>query len=486
MASIRRLPNGEERSNGTHPFLRLAQGVSIEEVLDNFAKIVAEKGIGLCGVRFVRAKFDREFKIPGAGAGAGEVCELDIGVEGGQTHLIVRFREPGNGAAVSELESAAHLAAHRIELLAGRELRVEGVGKGREVPSVIQGLIGNSEPMKGVVEGIAVASACDSTVLITGESGTGKELVARAIHNRSKRVKGPFVPVNCSAFAESLLESELFGYVKGAFTGATETRKGLFEAANGGTLFLDEIGAATLATQQRLLRVLQEHKNRPLGAHQEREIDVRVIAATNRDLPREIREGRFCLDLFYRLNVLSIQMPSLRERLADLPLLIEHFLGVMKERHSYACRPEIEPEAIDLLYRYCWPGNVRELEAVVERLSAMAGDGGLITDAQARRQVAEFERLAAMLSGSEPASTTQIRCEISIQPANAIGGIKLSIALHDGESADGFVKRLKLALCEKMLELTGGNYSKAAYLLGLSRTAFHHQMKRMCKRINNR
>lgn len=377
MALIGHQSGGDLRSISVRPLLRLARGASVEDVLNDFAEVAAQKGIDLRSVKFMRAGTEREFKPPNAGIGAAGVSEFEVGVEGGLTRLLVRLRDPANDAIRCEIEDAAHLAAHRLELLAEGRLRTGREGKGREVATpVIEGLIGDSELMRKLKAAIVTAARCNSTVLISGESGTGKEIAARAIHRLSNRAKEPFVPVNCGAFTESLLESELFGYVKGAFTGAAVNHKGLFEAANSGTIFLDEIGETTPATQVRLLRVLQERKVRPVGAHDERDVDVRVIAATNRDLRREVGDKRFRHDLYYRLHVLPLQMPPLRQHLADIPLLMRHFLGRIKQRLGFAFLPEIDEEALQLLCCYNWPGNVRELETMLERLAAHAGDGG--------------------------------------------------------------------------------------------------------------
>jgi two-component system response regulator PilR (NtrC family) len=206
--------------------------------------------------------------------------------------------------------------------------------------------------------------------LITGESGTGKELVARAIHENSLRAQAPFITINCGAFPETLLESELFGYMKGSFTGANENRQGLFQAAHGGTLFMDEIGNMSLTMQVKLYRVLQEGKVRPIGSTEETDVDVRIIAATNKDFEKEIAEGRFREDLYYRLSVIPIQLPALRERREDIPLLARHFL----ERFRKSMEKPIEslsPEAVHRLEAYDWPGNVRELENTMERAVAL-------------------------------------------------------------------------------------------------------------------
>src|SRR6202162_4138876 len=238
----------------------------------------------------------------------------------------------------------------------------------------LDNIIGQSPKMRAIFDLIQTVAPQTSRVLITGESGTGKELVARAIHENSARAQAPFITINCGAFPETLLESELFGYMKGSFTGANENRRGLFQAAHGGTLFMDEIGNMSVTMQVELYRVLQEGKVRPIGSTKESDVDVRVIAATNKDLEKEIAEGRFREDLYYRLSVIPIQLPALRERREDIPLLARHFL----ERFRKSMEKPIEglsPEAMRRLEAYDWPGNVRELENTMERAVALETQG---------------------------------------------------------------------------------------------------------------
>ena len=228
-------------------------------------------------------------------------------------------------------------------------------------------VIGDSIPMKALRQQIAVTAPTNGRVLIYGESGTGKELVARALHAASLRNKKPFVEVNCAAIPEELIESELFGHVKGSFTGATEDKIGKFEKADGGTLFLDEIGDMSLRTQSKVLRVLEEQRFEPVGSNQTLTVDVRVIAATNKNLEQEISRGAFRQDLFYRLNVIPFFVPPLRDRLQDIPTLARHFLNEFSSAYGKKGR-EISATAVDILVRYPWPGNVRELRNLVERL----------------------------------------------------------------------------------------------------------------------
>jgi two-component system, NtrC family, response regulator HydG len=239
-------------------------------------------------------------------------------------------------------------------------------------------IIGQSKQMKDIFARVQRAAPVDSTVLILGESGTGKELVAQALHHNSPRKKGPFVAVNCAAVPATLVESELFGHVKGAFTGATDRRVGRFEQANGGSLFIDEIGDFELALQAKLLRVLETLTLTPVGGHEDMKVDVRVIAATSRDIRKMVENGTFREDLFYRLNVVQVNLPPLRDRTDDVPILVEHFLREISEsKHTPA--KKISPEVMRCFLNYRWPGNVRELRNALESMMVLA-DGEMLTE----------------------------------------------------------------------------------------------------------
>lgn len=235
----------------------------------------------------------------------------------------------------------------------------------------LESIIGKSLAMVSVFELIKLVASASANVLIIGESGSGKELVARALHNSGNRKHKAFVPLNCTAIPENLLESELFGHVKGAFTGAMSDKRGLFEEANGGTLFLDEIGDLSLALQAKLLRVLQDQQIRAVGGTQSKQVDVRIIAATHRDLKIMVKDGKFREDLFYRLNVIPIKVPPLRERMDDIPLLVESFIAKFSMRNNSSVKG-ISPEAMAILMAHPWPGNVRELENVIERAMVLS------------------------------------------------------------------------------------------------------------------
>jgi len=240
-------------------------------------------------------------------------------------------------------------------------------------------IIGKSEEIQGVFKLVNKVADTDSTILISGESGTGKELIAKAIHYRSSRASAPFVSINCGALPENLLESELFGHVKGSFTGAIRDKDGMFKVASGGTFFLDEVGETTLAIQVKLLRVLQEREIIPVGGTAPIKVDVRLIAATNADLEKAVKEERFRADLYYRLNVIPVVIPPLRDRRDDIPLLVDHFLHIASERAGR--RKAITKQAMELLTNYDWPGNVRELENIVERACILQeGDEILVED----------------------------------------------------------------------------------------------------------
>ncbi len=342
----RRLSNSKDRPNGASLRLRLAQSATIEEALWDLAEIAAEKGIHLYSIRVKRGRLEREFKPPNAAAATGKINEIEAGVEGRQTQLVVKFFEPLDGAAVGEFAYATHLAARRIEILAGEEARTQhGEAEGEERSAIIGELVGESEVMRGVRRDIEIAASLDLNVLITGEPGTGKELVAKGIHKASSRARKPFVDVNVAALNSSLIESELFGHEKGAFTGANTRKIGRFEKADGGTLFLDEIGDLPLESQVKLLRVLQERKLERVGGTESIKIDIRLVAATNKDLRHEVDEGRFRRDLYYRLRGYRILTPALREHPADIPILIQR---------SYPFA-EFQEGAMELLCHYDYP-----------------------------------------------------------------------------------------------------------------------------------
>jgi two-component system, NtrC family, response regulator HydG len=275
--------------------------------------------------------------------------------------------------------------------IAERAVRVENEGLRRTVRDVVTGgtLIGRSAGIKAVTDLIRRVASTSVPVLVLGETGTGKELVARAIHAEGGRREAPFVAVNCAALPEALLESELFGHVRGAFTGATQTRRGLFVEANGGTLLLDEIGDMPLALQAKLLRVLETGEVRSVGSDASRTTDVRIIAATHRDLPSEVRAGRFRQDLFFRLNVVPVAIPSLRERREDIPLLLDHFLAKSRERFPRTPSIAFAADALKALVEHSWPGNVRQLENLVDRC-VITGDSAEIGAADVRATVGEW------------------------------------------------------------------------------------------------
>ncbi len=314
-----------------------------------------------------------------------------------------------------------------------------------------ENIVGQSEAILQVLSMIERVAESDSTVLITGESGTGKELIAKALHYNSPRSQEPFIPINCGAIPAELLESELFGHVKGAFTGAIANRSGRFEMAEDGTLFLDEIGDMSPSLQVKLLRVLQERCFEPIGSTKTIEANVRVIAATNADLEAAVANGRFREDLYYRLNVIPIRIPPLRERRSDIPLLLNHFIEVFNRNRSRRLTG-ISPEALDMLTNYNWPGNIRELENLVERLSILKGSGVIeVSDLPERYR-----------KGAAPSSFDLGRVDI---PET---GVDFNTAVDNYENA----------LIMRALEKTGWNRNQAALLLKLNRTTLVEKIKK--------
>jgi len=327
-----------------------------------------------------------------------------------------------------------------------KHLRLENVLLKRELRqrNSLDNIIGRSPQMQAVYQMIETVAATTSTVLITGESGTGKELVARAIHNMSNRSAAPFVSINCGAFTETLLESELFGYMKGSFTGAVSNRKGLFEAAEGGTIFLDEIGETTPAMQVKLLRVLQERSIRRVGGVEEISVDSRVVAATNRDLAQMVEDGSFRNDLYYRISVIPIEMPPLRARIIDIPELVRHFL----DKYSAVAgrsRMDISEDAVGYLQSYDWPGNVRELENTIERAVALEPSSTIMS-----------ERLPDRILKYKPRSLA----ELDLPEA--------------GLDLEAYLAQLEKDYIIRALQRTGGNQTRAAEVLNMSVRSLRH------------
>jgi two-component system nitrogen regulation response regulator GlnG len=328
------------------------------------------------------------------------------------------------------------------------------------------GIVGGSPAMQQIFKAVGKVAGTDLTVLLRGESGTGKELVARAIHENSRRKGRPFMPVNCAAIPRELLESELFGHEKGAFTGAMAARRGRFEQAEGGTIFLDEVGDMDLSLQTKLLRVLQERYIERLGGEGSIPVDVRIIAATNQDLEAAVASRSFREDLFYRLNVVAIHLPPLRDRREDIPTLVGHFLTAFAQEQRTTPKV-VSSEVMALLLAYGWPGNVRELENVVKRASALTTTTLILPDhlPDAIRQATGAAEAAAP---SFPFPSDWIRAELT----------RLGDTL-DGRLHDHFVACLERPLLELVLRRTGGNQVKAAELLGINRNTLRKRIKEL-------
>jgi two-component system response regulator PilR (NtrC family) len=331
-------------------------------------------------------------------------------------------------------------------------MREENARLRREMLRVFaqENIVGRSEKIARILEMVRSVAPTNSTVLITGESGTGKELVARAIHEASQRRNKPFVSINCGAFPETLLESELFGYLKGAFTGADSNRKGIIESANGGTLFLDEIGETRLSMQVKLLRVLQERMVRPLGGTQDVPVDVRVIASTNRDLKAMVAEGRFREDLYYRVSVIPIHVPPLRERKEDIEPLARHFLKKYSLEMGKPAR-DFHPAVLSTLVSYHWPGNVRELENAVQHAVAVSDgrDGQIV-----------LEHLPGALQGNRRSEEKPVAIP------------------KEGVDFETQIAEVEKSYLQEALRMAGGVRSRAAELLHMSYRSFRHYAKK--------
>ncbi|HSA59909.1 MAG TPA: sigma-54 dependent transcriptional regulator [bacterium] len=348
-----------------------------------------------------------------------------------------------------DLEDIGSLVAKALE---HAQLREENRSLKKQLQQKygFENIVGESLPMKEVFRLVEKIADTDSTVLITGESGTGKEMIAQAVHYRSRRADRPFVAVNCGAIPEGLLESELFGHVKGAFTGAVTTRAGKFEQADRGTIFLDEIGDMSPKLQVKVLRALQERVVQPVGSSKNREVDIRVIAATNQNLEEAVAQGRFRQDLFYRLNVIPIHLPALRERKDDLPLLVRHFLQKYRQ-DGRGPATSFSPEAMEHLKSYDWPGNVRELENLVQRLVVLKGGGEI-----------EVRDLPPNLAGRA-----------------AVSAPEEAVFPEEGVDLRAMVERFEASLIHRALDRSAGNKNRAAQLLRLNRTTLIEKLKKM-------
>jgi two-component system response regulator HydG len=402
--------------------IRILETTTLDLVITDL-KMPKVSGIDL--VRHVRENFkDTEvMMITGYPTIEGAVKAIKTGAE---EYLIKPFTD-------EELFSAVRRTLDKLHMRRVGEARLH------QMPKAPYGLIGQSEPMRKVFNAIAKTASTSATVLITGESGTGKELVARSIHYSSSRASAPFVPVNCGGIPEGLLESELFGHVKGAFTGATESRAGFFQTADGGTIFLDEISDTSLSMQAKLLRVLQDKEVYMVGASRSRKVDVRIIAATNKDLAGLVKKEVFREDLFFRLNVITIVMPPLRERGDDILVLAHHFVTKYVEEFGKS-KLRFSDNALQVLRNYHWPGNVRELENVVQRLVVMT-DGDLI----------EVSDLPSLMRFSSLRET----------------GLNRTLAEVEAE----YVRNV--------LASVNGNKTKAAQILGIDRKTLREKIQKL-------
>jgi len=413
-------------SAGVAEAIEVLEGTHVDLVITDL-KMPKISGLDL--VRHVRENFkDTEvIMITGYPSIEGAVEAVKTGAE---EYLAVPFTD-------EELMSAVRRALDKLHR------RRHGWAPSAKRPSPAHGLIGESEAVRKVFRAITKAASTSATVLIAGESGTGKELVARAIHYSSARSSAPFVPVNCGGIPEGLLESELFGHVKGAFTGATESRAGFFHAADNGTIFLDEVSEMSLSMQVKLLRVLEDKEICMVGSNRTRKVDVRILAATNKDLPTLVKKGIFREDLFYRLNVIMISIPPLRERGDDILLLSRHFVTKFAEELG---KPpfRFSDDALQVLRSYDWPGNVRELENVIQRLVVMT-DGDLI----------EVPDLPTLMRFSALRKT----------------GFTRTLAEVEGE------------YIRNVLASVGGNKTRAAEILGIDRKTLREKLKNVEKSL---
>jgi DNA-binding NtrC family response regulator len=390
----------------------------------------------------------------------------------------------GADAAIEAMKQGAYdylfkpLDLHQLRQVVGEALDVARrmrapavVAETAADPDVEGAIVGSCPAMREVYKAIGRVAAQDVPVLITGESGTGKELVARAIYQHGPRAKAPFLALNCAAIPEPPLESELFGHEPGAFTGADRLRKGRFEYANGGTLFLDEVGDMPLALQAKMLRLLQEQAFERVGGNETIRTDVRLIAATHRDLKAWSEEGKFRPDLYYRLNVFAIHLPPLRERGEDLPLLVRHYLRRFSRELGREVQ-EIAPEALERLRGYSWPGNIRELQSVLKQALLQARGTTLLA--------AYLPALPGEPGGSVPAPPS------GGEDPNLEAFVRLCLASDDGDQYAQAHRRLDRLLLTRVLEATGGNQQEAARRLGIARETLRRRLRELGLHLTRR
>ncbi len=399
------------------------------------------------------------------------ISRVHATIEVDETGYILRDNNSKNGTFACGLRvREIYLTSGTTFRLGDTTLRFETTGVEVEVRfsgrEKFGNLLGKSLVMREVFSMLERVSPTDATVLIEGESGTGKELVAEAIHQNSARKNGPFIVLDCSAIPRDLIESELFGHVKGAFTGATGTRKGAFEAARGGTLFLDELGELAIDLQPKLLRALEKREIKPVGSNETIKTDVRIVAATNRNLLHEVKEGNFREDLYYRFAVIRIHLPPLRDRPDDIALLVEHFLSQANQLAGRTNKVEVSYKTMDKLKRHRWPGNVRELKNFVERAVLLTQSDTIET---------KFLNAA-----SEP-SPNAIQTAQDNAQASSLPMVELALQenLPFKDAKNRLVEQFELEYWSRLLETTDGNVSKAARIAGVHRKSVEYILKKL-------
>lgn len=399
------------------------------------------------------------------------ISRVHATIEVNESGYILRDNDSKNGTFVSGLRiREVYLASGTNFRLGDTTIRFETTGVGVEVhfsgKEKFGSLLGKSLAMREIFSMLERVSPTDATVLIEGESGTGKELVAEAIHQNSSRKDGPLIVIDCSAIPRDLIESELFGHIKGAFTGATGTRKGAFEAAQGGTLFLDELGELAVDLQPKLLRALEKREIKPVGSNQTIKTDVRIVAATNRNLLHEVKEGNFREDLYYRFAVIRIHLPPLRDRPDDIAMLVEHFLTQANQIAGRNSKVEVSYKTMDKLKRHRWPGNVRELKNFVERAVLLTQSDTIET---------KFLHAA-----SEPSPASIHSSENSAQ-ATSLPMVELALEenLPFKDAKNRLVEQFELEYWSRLLESTDGNVSKAARIAGVHRKSVEYILKKL-------